>query len=117
MAKMPRLPVPPLQSTCALYLKTIKPFVSSEELAENEALVADFTRPGGEGERLRRLLVEYAAGEENWLERWWDNSYLDIREWEWGAALRAVPDVFSIVNASASKLSLFRPPSQATPAL
>lgn len=41
--------------------------------------MADFTKPGGQGEALRGLLIQHAATQHNWLEQWWDNSYLDIR--------------------------------------
>lgn len=81
MAAMPRLPVPPLSQTCELYLRTLRPLVSAEELEQNKALVADFTKPGGVGHKLHGLLVEYAAKEYNWLEKWWDYGYLDIRTW------------------------------------
>lgn len=80
MAALPRLPVPPLVQTCDLYLRTLRPLVTPEEQAENATLVADFVRPGGVGEQLRGMLVQHAAGELNWLEKWWDNSYLDIRD-------------------------------------
>ncbi len=41
--------------------------------------VASFCEPGGQGELLHGLLAQRAAEEHNWLEKWWDNSYLDIR--------------------------------------
>jgi hypothetical protein len=81
MAGMPRLPVPPLAQTLELYLRTIRPLVTPRELEENKALAAELGKPGGVGETLRNHLVNYAAGEHNWLEKWWDNSYLDIRKW------------------------------------
>ncbi len=79
MKAMPRLPIPPLAQTCELYLKTLRPLVTPAELEENKQLVADFSKPGGQGEVLRNLLVQHAAKEHNWLEKWWDNGYLDIR--------------------------------------
>jgi hypothetical protein len=79
MATMPRLPVPPLAQTCELYLKSLRPLGTPQELLENQDLVADFVKPGGTGEGLRGLLVNYAATKPNWLEEWWDDSYLDIR--------------------------------------
>lgn len=80
MKSMARLPVPPLAQTCELYLKTLRPLVSPAELEENVRLVADFTKPGGQGEVLQNLLLQHAAKEHNWLEKWWDNGYLDIRK-------------------------------------
>ena len=77
---MARLPVPPLAQTCELYLKTLRPLVSPAELEENVRLVADFTKPLGQGEALQNLLLQHAAKEHNWLEKWWDNGYLDIRK-------------------------------------
>lgn len=80
MAAMPRLPVPPLAQTMQLYLRTLRPLVSPDEYKENEKLVSDFVKPGGQGETLRNLLLKYREGELNWLEKWWDDSYLDIRK-------------------------------------
>jgi hypothetical protein len=79
MVSMPRLPVPPLAQTCELYLHSIRPLATPEQLATSASLVADFQREGGVGQRLHSLLVQRAAREHNWLERWWDNSYLDTR--------------------------------------
>ena len=79
LATMPRLPVPPLAQTCELYLRSIRPLATEEQLATNRALVHDFQRDGGVGQRLHRLLEARAKKELNWLEKWWDNSYLDTR--------------------------------------
>ncbi len=79
MATMPRLPVPALAATCDLYLRSVKPLLTDVQLQATKAAVADFQRPGGVGETLHRALVEHAKGELNWLEKWWDIGYLEIR--------------------------------------
>ncbi|KAI8873600.1 acyltransferase ChoActase/COT/CPT, partial [Ramicandelaber brevisporus] len=82
---LPPLPIPDLRDTFARYLESIEPVVnSSEELAKTRELVADFIKPGGEGERLQARLHEYAAAQPqkgNWLEQWWfSKAYHEWRE-------------------------------------
>ena len=95
MAAMPRLPVPPLSQTCDLYLRSVRPLATEEQLETTKALVADFQKEGGVGQRLHALLKDRAAKEFNWLERWWDNSYLDTRAWDRSVMHAAKPFVHS----------------------
>eukprot|EP01012_Entosiphon_sulcatum_P069262 TRINITY_DN9996_c0_g1_i1.p1 TRINITY_DN9996_c0_g1~~TRINITY_DN9996_c0_g1_i1.p1 ORF type:complete len:752 (-),score=103.44 TRINITY_DN9996_c0_g1_i1:100-2355(-) len=83
-AKLPRLPIPKLEATCKLYLKTVRPLCTEEEYARVQEVVSAFLQPGGEGERLQQGLIEWdkADGENakpSWLERWWDDGYLRLR--------------------------------------
>jgi hypothetical protein len=48
-------------------------------MATSQELVQDFQKANGVGRRLHRLLEVRASHELNWLERWWDDSYLDTR--------------------------------------
>ncbi|RKP28189.1 carnitine acetyltransferase [Syncephalis pseudoplumigaleata] len=72
---LPHLPVPSLDKTFAVYLRSLEPLVSPEQLATTKANVADFLRQGGLGEQLQRRLIDHAARETvnhgNWLDAWW----------------------------------------------
>jgi carnitine O-acetyltransferase len=74
-SQLPRLPVPSLQQTFSLYLRTLEPLVSPAQLAATKAYVDDFLRPGGLGEKLQRRLLDHAARETanhgHWLDVWW----------------------------------------------
>ncbi|KAJ1927081.1 hypothetical protein IWQ60_003234 [Tieghemiomyces parasiticus] len=80
-AKLPPLPVPPLRETASRYLESLLPVLTPEEYQRSAAAVADFIRPGGQGEILQRLLEAYATTKVNWLESWWrDMVYLEGRD-------------------------------------
>jgi carnitine O-acetyltransferase len=89
MATLPRLPVPDLEPTLALYLHSIRPFLSEEEFEVSKAKIERFGAAGGLGERLHAQLVEHeaqvqgataAVGGSSWLAEWWDNvAYFDYR--------------------------------------
>ncbi|KAI4878149.1 hypothetical protein NFI96_028410, partial [Prochilodus magdalenae] len=77
---LPKMPVPPLRQTCERYLAMLEPLVSEEELEHTRALVDEFLRSGGVGERLQRGLERRARKTENWLSEWWmQSAYLDSR--------------------------------------
>jgi carnitine O-acetyltransferase len=73
-----QLPVPDLAGTCALYLRFVRPLLTKEELDATERAVADFLRPGGEGELLQERLLRWSRtpGVDNWLDGFWDDWYL-----------------------------------------
>lgn len=79
---IPPLPIPPLQHTCDLYLKSLQSIVSSEEYFYATKLVEEFLKPGGTGEVLHNLLLEWekTCGHPSWLEEFWDDSYLCTRD-------------------------------------
>ncbi|KAJ1553091.1 Carnitine O-acetyltransferase mitochondrial [Cladochytrium tenue] len=81
-ASLPKLPVPSLQETCALYLSSVRPHLSDADYARTEAAVAEFQRPGGAGEALqRRLLDRAAASPSSWLIDWWNSvAYMAYRD-------------------------------------
>lgn len=81
--ELPRLPVPKLSETVALYLRTIAPLLSPQELAENERLAKAFLAPGAIGETLQRRLEARAADrkDSSYLSEWWNTlGYLQVRD-------------------------------------
>ncbi|KAI8824167.1 acyltransferase ChoActase/COT/CPT [Fimicolochytrium jonesii] len=79
---LPKLPVAPLQETAAKYLKSLKPLLNEQQYAHSEAVVKDFIKPGGEGEKLHKRLQERAATEKtSWLYEWWNDwAYMAYRD-------------------------------------
>lgn len=80
---IPKLPVPALKDTLEKYLKSVRPFVSSEEYAKTEAAVTEFQKPGGIGEELQKRLLAKANNPNviNWLEDWWNEvAYFGYRD-------------------------------------
>uniref|UniRef100_A0AAV1T677 Carnitine O-acetyltransferase, mitochondrial n=1 Tax=Peronospora matthiolae TaxID=2874970 RepID=A0AAV1T677_9STRA len=80
---LPRLPVPPLADTIALYLSTLPPLVSAAELAHSKELAAAFLRPNGKGEELQQRLVARAHDRHasSYLAEWWNTiGYLRVRD-------------------------------------
>lgn len=82
-AKLPRLPIPDLQETLDLYLRTCQPLATAQELEHTKAVTASFRAPGGLGETLYKRLQEHAAlwTHSSWLQKWWNQiGYLQWRD-------------------------------------
>jgi hypothetical protein len=77
---LPRLPVPPLQQTMDQYLHLLKPLVSEEVFNESQRAVAEFLA-SPVSDKLHRYVVAMSQDPavENWLDRWWSDSYLTDR--------------------------------------
>src|SRR5262245_57226861 len=77
-SELPRLPVPALDGTCALYLDLVRPLLGEREYAVTRRAVADFVQPGGPGEVLQDRLLTWRdrCAPDNWLEAFWDDWYL-----------------------------------------
>ncbi|KAI9345268.1 acyltransferase ChoActase/COT/CPT [Obelidium mucronatum] len=77
-----RLPIQPLEATCARYLESCKPLLTQEEFEKTTAAVQTFSRSGGFGDVLQERLRQLDATEQNsWLENIWLNkAYLEWRE-------------------------------------
>ncbi len=78
---LPRLPVPDLNETCARLIEWVQPLLSQGELSKTTQVVNEFQRPGGDGEKLQRVLIEWSQRRDlpNWLEPFWDSMYLKLR--------------------------------------
>ncbi|KAI0260206.1 acyltransferase ChoActase/COT/CPT [Gloeopeniophorella convolvens] len=81
-ASLPRLPVPPLSSTLAKYLETIRPHLTPAEYARSESAVRAFGASPHAAELQRRLEARAAQpGTANWLADWWnDVAYMAYRD-------------------------------------
>ncbi|KAL1982171.1 hypothetical protein VTN96DRAFT_1706 [Rasamsonia emersonii] len=80
---LPRLPVPSLEETGRRYLKSVHPLLSPEEYERTSKAVAEFIRPGGEGEPLQKRLLARRDDPsiKNWLTEWWNHTaYLGYRD-------------------------------------
>lgn len=78
--RLPSLPVPSLASTQQRYLKSIKPFVTSEaQYKEHETLVEDFFNT--QAPVLQERLTALQAKSRNWLSNYWDDyAYLQYND-------------------------------------
>ncbi|KAK3387147.1 Choline/Carnitine o-acyltransferase-domain-containing protein [Podospora didyma] len=74
--KLPKLPIPDLDSTCQRYLTVLKPLQSSREHAETRHAVQEFLT--GEGPELNEKLKKYAEGRTSYIEQFWYDSYLNF---------------------------------------
>uniref|UniRef100_G3MPS7 Choline/carnitine acyltransferase domain-containing protein n=1 Tax=Amblyomma maculatum TaxID=34609 RepID=G3MPS7_AMBMU len=78
--ELKKLPVPPLKETLQMYVKSIKPLVTSGQLEKTLKVVQEFAEPNGIGAKLYRILESKAASTENWLADWWlEGAYLSYR--------------------------------------
>ena len=75
----PSLPFPLLLSCTLLPLLSLlplpcslQPLLSPEELEKTRAIVKEFGREGGAGERLQQALLERAKNRENWVGDQWE---------------------------------------------
>ena len=65
--KLPKLPIPELESTCKKYLEALKPLENSHEQEDTENAVQAFLH--NEGPELQARLKKYAAGKTSYLEQ------------------------------------------------
>ncbi|KAI8083080.1 acyltransferase ChoActase/COT/CPT [Halteromyces radiatus] len=81
---LPRLPVPSLQETCSLYLRSVAPLQTKEEHDKTKAIVHDFmTGPLGRSLQERLIDIDHHSPF-NWLD---DNFWLKKAYLEWRAPL------------------------------
>lgn len=65
--KLPKLPIPELESSLRKYLRVLEPLQSPREHAETEQAVQEFLR--GEGPELQERLKKYATGKTSYIEQ------------------------------------------------
>ncbi|KAJ9666048.1 carnitine O-acetyltransferase yat1 [Coniosporium apollinis] len=74
--KLPKLPIPDLESSCKKYLEALKPLQTPKEHHETEIAVQEFLK--NEGPELQNKLKKYAADKANYIEQFWYDSYLNF---------------------------------------
>ncbi|KAI9668904.1 MAG: hypothetical protein M1817_005183 [Caeruleum heppii] len=74
--KLPKLPIPDLESTCNRYLDALKPLQTSREHEATIAAVQEFVR--AEGPSLQERLKKYSTGRSSYIEQFWYDSYLNF---------------------------------------
>jgi carnitine O-acetyltransferase len=65
--KLPKLPIPELESTAVRYLEALRPLQSPREHAETKHAVNEFLRE--EGPDLQEKLKRYAQGKTSYIEQ------------------------------------------------
>ncbi len=65
--KLPKLPIPELDSSCKKYLAALKPLQSAKEHSDTQHSVEDFLK--GDGAILQEKLKKYASGKANYIEQ------------------------------------------------
>merc|ERR1711981_643884 len=73
--RLPKLPIPELESSLTKYVAALNPLQSAKEHRETEAAVKEFLR--SDGPKLQEKLKEYAKGRANYIEQFWYDSYLN----------------------------------------
>jgi len=68
---LPKLPLPDLHSTLKKYLLTLKPITSREAYENTERIVAEFSKPGGDGHKLQEIIQKVAEEQDNWAYDFW----------------------------------------------
>eukprot|EP01061_Rhynchopus_euleeides_P040604 TRINITY_DN6998_c2_g1_i2.p1 TRINITY_DN6998_c2_g1~~TRINITY_DN6998_c2_g1_i2.p1 ORF type:complete len:776 (+),score=314.30 TRINITY_DN6998_c2_g1_i2:70-2328(+) len=80
-ATLPRLPVPDLDHTGKMFLRSLEPLLSADDFDQAEAEMTSFI--ANEGPILQEKLKQRSQdteGVSSWLEEWWDDSYLCSRD-------------------------------------
>ncbi|KAF2156146.1 acyltransferase ChoActase/COT/CPT [Myriangium duriaei CBS 260.36] len=74
--KLPKLPIPDLESSLKKYLVALDPLQTPREHAETEACIAEFLK--SDGPELQEKLKKYAQGKTSYIEQFWYDSYLNF---------------------------------------
>lgn len=80
--KLPPVPLPALEDTCARFLEWSRPLLTEQEFAETEAAVQEFGQADGPGPKLHADLVRYNEDPttHSWLDTFWPARYLGRRD-------------------------------------
>ncbi|CAG9938943.1 unnamed protein product [Clonostachys rosea f. rosea IK726] len=74
--KLPKLPIPELESSLKKYLRALKPLQTPREHSDSRQAVEDFLRT--DGPELQEKLRNYAQGKSSYIEQFWYDSYLNF---------------------------------------
>ncbi|KAF2840417.1 carnitine acetyl transferas-like protein [Patellaria atrata CBS 101060] len=74
--KLPKLPIPELESTLKKYVDALEPLQTQKEHLDTVSAVQDFIK--GDGVELHEKLKKYASGRSNYIEQFWYDSYLNF---------------------------------------
>lgn len=72
---LPKLPLPELNSTLEKYLRCVKPIISESAYINTEKIIKEFAKPGGDGEKLQKMLITAAVEKDNWAYDWWIHDF------------------------------------------
>ncbi|WP_233158000.1 choline/carnitine O-acyltransferase [Actinokineospora bangkokensis] len=80
--RLPRVPLPTLDDTCARFLDWCAPLLTPEQLAATEAAVAEYLAEGSPARALHADLERFDAepGTRSWLDVFWPARYLGRRD-------------------------------------
>ncbi|KAG2182043.1 hypothetical protein INT43_006969 [Umbelopsis isabellina] len=81
-SQLPRLPVPPLEETCARYLHSLRPLLTENEFNTSEKNVKNFLASPLSRQLQQRLIDLDRSSESNWLDDqfWLQKAYHEWRE-------------------------------------
>ncbi|CAO2648491.1 Nn.00g077580.m01.CDS01 [Neocucurbitaria sp. VM-36] len=74
--KLPKLPIPELESSCKKYIAALKPLQSPKEHNDTVLSINEFLK--SDGPVLQDKLKKYASGKSNYIEQFWYDSYLNF---------------------------------------
>jgi carnitine O-acetyltransferase len=79
---LPRVPLPTVEASCRRFLEWCAPLLTDDQMAETEAAVEQFLRPGSPAHTLHAALERFdaAPGVHSWLDRFWPTRYLGRRD-------------------------------------
>ncbi|MCA1184831.1 MULTISPECIES: choline/carnitine O-acyltransferase [unclassified Saccharopolyspora] len=80
--RLPRVPLPTLESSCARFLEWCAPLLDADQTARTEQAVAEYLRPDSPARELHAELRRFdaAEGTHSWLDRFWPSRYLGRRD-------------------------------------
>jgi carnitine O-acetyltransferase len=80
--RLPRVPLPTLERSCARFLEWCAPLLTEAELTTTRAAVDEFLKPDGPARVLHADLERFNAGRDvrSWLDEFWPNRYLGRRD-------------------------------------
>ena len=80
--KLPKLPIPELESTLKKYQDVLRPLQTQREQQDTAAVVEDFLR--GDGGELQLRLKKYATGKTSYIEQFCVSYLISIIQSPWG---------------------------------